>query len=79
MEFSCPKWSKTVRCFITTLFKFALEYAIRKVLEKCEGLKFNGLHKYVAYVDNVSILEDKHRYYKKDNLYLVLLRRMVEK
>jgi len=38
------------------LFNFVLEYAIRRVQVSQDGLKLNGTHQLLAYVDDVNIL-----------------------
>jgi hypothetical protein len=40
------------------LFKFALEYAIRKVQEKQVRLKLIGTHQLLFYTDDVNLLGD---------------------
>jgi hypothetical protein len=40
------------------LFNFYLQYAIRKVQEHQVGLKLNGTHRLLAYVDDMNLLED---------------------
>jgi Mg-chelatase subunit ChlI len=50
------------------LFNFALEYAIRKVQENQVGLKLNGTHQLLLYVDEVNLLGDKIRDSIKKNI-----------
>jgi hypothetical protein len=38
------------------LFKFALEYAIRRIKVNQKGLKLNGTHQFLFYAANVNIL-----------------------
>ena len=38
------------------LFNFALEYAIRRVQVKQDGLKLNGAHQLLAYTDDINML-----------------------
>jgi len=48
------------------LFHFASEYAIRRVQVKQNGLKLNGTHQHLVYVDDVNILGGrKHTIEKK--------------
>jgi len=48
------------------LFNLALEYAIRRVQVKQDGLKLNGTHQFLVYVDAISILGGTVRTVKKN-------------
>jgi len=54
------------------LFNFALEYAIRRVHVNQDGLKLNGVHQLLFYVDGVNMLGGTVSTIKKDIEALVL-------
>jgi hypothetical protein len=40
-----------------SLFNFVLEYAVRRFQENQEGPKLNGTHQFLAYSDDINIME----------------------
>jgi uncharacterized protein (UPF0335 family) len=48
------------------LFKFALEYTIKRVQENQEGLKLNVTHQLWAYFDDINIVEENIHTIKKN-------------
>jgi len=45
----------TQDALLPLLFNFVIEYAIRRVKVKQDGLKLNGTHQLLAYADDVNI------------------------
>jgi hypothetical protein len=54
------------------LFNFALEYAIRRVQANQGGLKINGKHQFLVYVDDINILGSSVYAIKKNTEALVV-------
>ena len=54
------------------LFSFALEWAIKRVQVNQNGLKLNGTHQFLAYVDNVNILGGSLRTLEENTIASVI-------
>jgi len=57
------------------LVNFALEYAIRRVQVNQDGLKLNGTHQLLVYVDDVNKLGGSVRTIKENAEALILARK----
>ena len=57
------------------LFNFALEYAIRMVAANKDGLKLNGTHQLLVYVDDAKIMGGSVRNTKKNKDLFVVARK----
>jgi len=57
---------------LSLLFNFALDYAIRRVQVKQDGLKLNGTHQLLAYTDDINMLGGSVRTVKENTEALVV-------
>ena len=58
--------------YLSLLFNFALQYAIRKVQENEDGLNLNGAHQLLVYADDINILGGIVRAIEKNSEALVV-------
>jgi len=63
---------KQVDALSPLLFNFTLEYAIRRFQVNQDGLKLNGTHQLLVYVDDVNILGGSEHTIKENMEALVL-------
>jgi hypothetical protein len=69
---------KQVDALSPLLFNFALEYAIRNVLENQVGLKLNGTHQLLAHAGAVNLLGGNiDTINKRQEILLMLVKRLV--
>jgi len=59
------------------LFNFCLDYAIRNVQVKQDGLKLNGAHQLLVYADDVNILGERVHTIKKNTESLLVCSKMI--
>jgi hypothetical protein len=59
------------------LFNFVLEYAVRSVQAKQEGLKLNSTHQPLVYADDVNILDGSRHTIRKNTEALVIVSKRI--
>jgi hypothetical protein len=65
-NFSIQNRLKQEHALLPLIFKFAVEYAIRKVQKNQVGLKLCGTHQLLVYADDVNLLGDRIDNIKKN-------------